>query len=155
MLTGVHNIDQATLATLYRFSIESGGNIMIFGAAGCGKTEMAVQAAASKNREHVYLNLSVLEAPDLMGLPMIDPETKLSEYATPRFLPLKGSRPQGVVLIVDEIDKRKPELQNPMLELFQFRARHHFITAIEDFHVGCSFALTTRSPSRLCQGRRV
>ena len=122
MLTGIHNIDQATLMTLYKFNIESGGNIIIFGAAGTGKTECALQAAEAKNREHVYLNLSVLEAPDLMGLPMIDPDTHLSEYATPRFLPLKGAKPQGVVLIVDEIDKAKPELQNPMLELFQFRS---------------------------------
>ena len=122
MLTGVHNIDQATLMTLYKFNIASGGNIIIFGAAGTGKTECAIQAVAALGREHVYLNLSVLEAPDLMGLPMIDPETKLSEYATPRFLPLKGSKPHGVVLIVDEIDKAKPELQNPMLELFQFRS---------------------------------
>lgn len=122
MLTGIHNVDQATLMTLYRFSIESGGNIMIFGAAGTGKTEMAMQAAREKDREQVYLNLSVLEAPDLNGLPMIDMETKLSEYATPKFLPVKGTRKQGVVLIVDEIDKAKPELQNPMLELFQFRS---------------------------------
>ena len=95
---------------------------MIFGNAGTGKTEMAQQAAADRQREAVYLNLSVLEAPDLMGLPMIDPDTKLSEYATPKFLPLKGTRKQGVVLIVDEIDKAKPELQNPMLEMFQFRS---------------------------------
>lgn len=122
MLTGVHSVDQGTLKTLYRFSIDVGGNLMVFGNAGCGKTEMAIQAAAEKNREQVYLNLSVLEAPDLMGLPMIDPETKLSEYATPKFLPVKGTKPQGVVLIVDEIDKAKPELQNPMLELFQFRS---------------------------------
>lgn len=122
MLTGIHNVDQETLGTLYRFSIESGGNIIIFGAAGTGKTEMAMQAAKAKDRESVYLNLSVLEAPDLNGLPMIDPVTKLSEYATPKFLPIKGTRERGVVLIVDEIDKAKPELQNPMLELFQFRS---------------------------------
>jgi hypothetical protein len=122
MLTGVYCVDQATLKTLYRFSIESGGNIMVFGAAGTGKTEMAQQAAIECQREAVYLNLSVLEAPDLMGLPMIDPETKCSEYATPKYLPIKGSRREDVVLIVDEIDKAKPELQNPMLELFQFRS---------------------------------
>jgi hypothetical protein len=53
---------------------------------------------------------------------MIDHETKLSEYATPKFLPLKGSRQKPVCLVVDEIDKAKPELQNPMLEMFQFRS---------------------------------
>jgi hypothetical protein len=122
MLTGVHTIDQATLMTLYKFSIEAGGNIIVFGAAGSGKTEMAVQAATAKSRKHVYLNLSVLEAPDLMGLPMIDPESKTSEYAVPGFLPQSNKPEEGVVLVVDEIDKAKPELQNPMLELFQFRS---------------------------------
>jgi hypothetical protein len=37
-------------------------------------------------------------------------------------LPAKGSREKPVVLLVDEADKAKPELQNPMLELFQFRS---------------------------------
>ena len=110
-----------TLKNLYRFSIRTGGNIMIFGPAGIGKTEGAQQAVVEEQCESIYCNLSVLEAPDIMGLPMINRETKMTEYATPWFLPLKGTRKGKCVLIVDEIDKAKPELQNPMLELFQFR----------------------------------
>lgn len=110
------------LFTMYKFNIENGGNLMVFGPSGIGKTESAEDAAIACNRKFVYLNLSTMEAPDLLGLPMIDPETKTSEYATPKFLPLKGTMPSPAVLVVDEIDKAKEELQNPMLELFQFRS---------------------------------
>lgn len=122
MLTGIQTIDQATLCMMYKFAIKSGGNVMVFGPAGTGKTEAAQACANEMEYESIYLNLSVLEAPDLMGLPMIDPETKCAEYATPKYLPVKGSRSKPVVLIVDEVDKAKSELQNPMLELFQFRS---------------------------------
>jgi hypothetical protein len=124
MLTGISEIDQGTLMDVVRFSIRSGGNVMTFGPAGIGKTEIAMQAVGQEGFKYVYLNLSVLEAPDLMGLPMIDEATKTATYAPPSIIPLlvEGSNDKPVVLLVDEVDKAKPELQNPMLELFQFRS---------------------------------
>lgn len=121
MLTDVNELDQGTLMHMLKFGVKSGANMMTFGAAGTGKTEMAYQAATALGYEVRYLNLSLLEAPDLVGLPMIDMETKQSEYATPKMLPLVAHGVKPMVLLVDEIDKAKPELQNPMLELFQFR----------------------------------
>lgn len=122
MLTGIHELDQASMKNMLRFSIQTGANLMVFGNAGTGKTEMAMQAAHEMKFGFVYLNLSVLEAPDLIGLPMIDQETHTSTYATPKMLPLRDEAQKQIVLVVDEIDKAKPELQNPMLELFQFRS---------------------------------
>ena len=159
MLTGIYEVDQAQIKKLLRHNVRRGSNLLTFGAAGTGKTEMAMQACKEEGYEYVYLNLSVLEAPDLMGLPIIDDETGTTDYALPKMLPPllsdkewdaviakakaaqvaaqvaaqesgkgmlplplplpKRSRP--VVLLVDEADKAKPELQNPMLELFQFR----------------------------------
>ena len=87
--------------------------------AGTGKTEMAQAACEAEGFEYIYLNLSVLEAPDLIGLPIIT-ENKQVDYASPKFLPREDITAKPVVLIVDEIDKAKPELQNPLLELFQF-----------------------------------
>jgi hypothetical protein len=121
MLTGITELDQGQLKTLMRFTIRQGTNLITFGPAGCGKTEMAIQACSDESIDYVYLNLSVLEAPDLMGLPMIDNETKTTTYAIPEMLPRRDSgKPK--VLLVDEVDKAKPELQNPCLELFQFRS---------------------------------
>ena len=122
MLTGVHNVDQATLLRLYKNAIKTKANIMVFGPAGSGKTEMAQEASNVLDREHIYLNGSTLEAPDMIGLPMIDIDTKTTDYANPKFLPLEGARERKCVLLVDEVDKLKPELQNPMLEIFQFRS---------------------------------
>jgi len=101
-----------------RFNIRTGSNLMVFGQAGIGKTEMAQQAAQLEGFDVYYLNLSVLEAPDLLGLPIIT-DDKSVDYARPKFLPVEGKVPRKVVLLVDEIDKSKPELQNPLLELFQ------------------------------------
>lgn len=120
MLTGVQEIDQGTLMQMMRFSIRRGSNLMTFGPAGIGKTEMAEQAAAAEGYDFIYLNLSVLEAPDLLGLPRIGENGKTA-YAIPEKFPYDGEgKPK--VLLVDELDKARPELQNPMLELFQFRS---------------------------------
>lgn len=122
MLTGIHQLSQDSLKTMLRFAISTSGNLMVFGNAGTGKTEMAMQAATEMGKRFIYLNLSVLEAPDLIGLPRIDETDGTSTYATPKMLPLRSDEEKRAVLLVDEIDKAKPELQNPMLELFQFRS---------------------------------
>lgn len=120
-MTGISEIDQETLMKCLKFSIQTGGNIMTFGPAGIGKTEMAMQAATELQFEFVYLNLSVLEAPDMVGLPQVTAEGRTG-YAPPETIPLFDDNKKKVVLLVDEVDKAKPELQNPCLELFQFRA---------------------------------
>jgi hypothetical protein len=122
MLTGILEIDQEDYAKMLRFNIRAGGNLLVFGPAGCGKTEMGMQACDAEGFEYRYLNLSVLEAPDMMGLPMINEQKGTTAYALPEMLPPKDDTAKPVVLLVDEADKAKPELQNPCLELFQFRS---------------------------------
>jgi len=120
MLTGIAEIDQETYSKCLDFSIKSSGNLMVFGPAGVGKTEMAMQAAERSGYASAYLNLSTIEAPDMIGLPqVVDGRTC---YATPDMIPLYNPNEKPIVLIVDELDKAKPELQNPCLELFQFRS---------------------------------
>lgn len=150
MLTGVAEIDGEELIELADFSIVRGTNMMIFGNAGTGKTEIGEQradAAALKGivGGYIYLNLSVLEAPDLMGLAyrldsVSDAPAKEGEahpldkdvggkkavrvkmaYAIPEKFPYLGEG-MPMSLVCDELDKARPELQNPMLELFQFRS---------------------------------
>lgn len=120
MLTDILEIDQPTLASMFDFAIKTGGNLIVFGAAGTGKTEMAIQATKNNNIKYIYVNLSVLEAVDLVGLPGIKDGSTI--YNTPEFLPLAENDDEPIVLILDEIDKAKEELQNPCLELFQFRS---------------------------------
>jgi hypothetical protein len=122
MLSGIQELGQNEIKDMMKFAIRRGTNLLTFGAAGCGKTEMAIQACAEENIGFRYLNLSVLEAPDLMGLPIIDETTRTTDYALPKILPGVVSGEKPVILLVDEADKAKPELQNPMLEIFQFRS---------------------------------
>lgn len=123
MLTQVSEITQDTLKHLMIFTIGRGGNLISFGPAGIGKTEIAMQACEETGYGHKYLNLSVLEAPDLLGLPTVNEKTNKSIYALPEGFPLVSeAEAKETVLLVDELDKAKPELQNPMLELFQFRS---------------------------------
>jgi hypothetical protein len=128
MLTNVSTIATDTYNQALNFTINSGGNILVFGLAGIGKTEMAFQAVTHNGYDPIYLNLSVLEYPDLVGLQTIsvDPlsNRKYVEYAAPKFLPLYPANPKPnhrkKVIILDELDKAKNELQNPLLELLQF-----------------------------------
>lgn len=128
MLTDIRVLTVAEMKTLMRFSARTGSNMLVLGSAGIGKTDIAEQASSEEGFESVYLNLSTLEAPDLLGLPRINETTGKTTYALPEQFPLRGERgPNGApikakVLIVDELDKAKPELQNPMLELFQLRS---------------------------------
>jgi hypothetical protein len=131
VLTNVHEIDQATYKQVLDFNIATGNNLLVLGQAGTGKTEMGQQACdrwglttqRQEGQAYIYLNLSVLEAPDLIGLPIITDDKRV-DYAVPKFLPRKDTSAgaKKFVLIVDEIDKAKPELQNPLLELFQFHS---------------------------------
>ena len=132
ILTNVHEIDQSTYKAVLDFNINTRNNLLVLGMAGTGKTEMAQQACdrwgASVGRNdspYIYLNLSVLEAPDLIGLPIITADKRV-DYAVPKFLPRKEGTDadpgKQFILVVDELDKAKPELQNPLLELFQFHS---------------------------------
>lgn len=120
MLTGITEIGQDGLIEMMDHAILHGTNLMTFGPAGIGKTEIAIQRVAKAGMSHIYLNLSVLEAPDLLGLPRTTEKGKTT-YALPdKFPTINEGDP--MILIVDELDKARPELQNPMLELFQFRS---------------------------------
>jgi hypothetical protein len=124
MLTGIPEIQQDGLMDLADFTIETGSNLLVIGPAGSGKTEISLQRVANAKRRGLYLNLSVIEAPDLVGL--MERHEGRTRYCVPdkfRVLtPEDEGKDDGDVLVVDELDKARPELQNPMLELFQYRS---------------------------------
>lgn len=119
-LTNVATITQDQLQKLVGNTILTGSNLLVFGPAGIGKTEICEQEIKTAGFVPVYLNLSVLEAPDLLGLPVIDGLS--TRYALPQYLPRRSEGAPRHVLLVDELDKGRPELQSACLELFQFRS---------------------------------
>lgn len=121
MLTGVYSVTTGTYEKLIENNARNRGNLMVFGQAGIGKTEIPFQVFRRLKIPYVYWNLSTQEAPDLVGLPIIKEEngTEVVRYAAPEYMPIKERTPTPVAVIIDEIDKAKPELQNPLLEIFQ------------------------------------
>lgn len=115
-------------------SIELGTNVAVFGLRGSGKTLIAKEVIAESGHEEVYLNLSVLERPDLGGYPKLLGENSNSEFVRfvlPSFFeklikPSGKKRADGslvkTVLLLDEIEKADPSVLAPLLEITQFHS---------------------------------
>ena len=106
-------------------SIAIGGNIAVFGRRGTGKTEISKQEIKKARMHEVYINLSVLERVDLGGYPNImsaNLQRKFVDFLLPQFYEPMLEGGQGVVALLDEVDKADPSLWAPLLEFCQFRS---------------------------------
>lgn len=104
-------------------SIELGGKVAIFGRRGTGKTEISKQQIKEAGLREAYINLSVLERIDLGGYPnMFDAakEKKFVDFLLPSFYQPLLEGDEGVIALLDEVDKADPSLWAPLLEFVQF-----------------------------------
>lgn len=105
-------------------TIQMGGNIAVFGRRGTGKTEISKAEIRKLDCKEVYMNLSVMERPDLGGYPDVMAPNRGSQYVDfmlPKFYEEMVDGKQGVVALLDEVDKAEPALWAPLLEFTQFR----------------------------------
>lgn len=118
----LQEIDQEQAINLARFFIKSKQNCAFFGRRGVGKTEIAIQAAKDCNYKINYINLSVIERPDLAGYPNLLSDSDIVTFKSPYFLPTlkEGQKPDAVILF-DEVDKAPSEVTAPLLELLRSR----------------------------------
>lgn len=118
----LQEIDQEQALNLSKFFIRSQQNLFIFGRRGVGKTEITLQAALECDYKVHYVNLSVIERPDLAGYPNMNAEGDIVTYKSPDFLPrlAENAKPKSIILF-DEVDKAPPEVTAPLLEILQFR----------------------------------
>jgi hypothetical protein len=126
----MENIEEITTEEyikLIDFAIEHKKNILVFGPPGIGKTDIPEQRAEVAGMNHFNINFSVLDAPDVIGVPLINKTTKQTEYCPPDFLPKKGRN----LMVGDEIDKLKPEIQSPLLSLFRYKMINKIEYAID------------------------
>jgi hypothetical protein len=106
-------------------SIAIGTNLAVFGRRGSGKTEIAKTQIALSGCKEIYLNLSVLERPDLGGYPNImsaDVSREFVKFLLPHFYEAMIYGDQDVVALLDEVDKADASLWAPLLEFTQFRS---------------------------------
>ena len=115
-------IDQIQALNLTKFFIQSNQNIFLFGRRGVGKTHIAIQAAQECKLRIIYINLSVIERPDLAGYPDMSMPGDIVNFKSPYFLPplQEGKKPDTVILF-DEVDKAPPEVTAPLLEILLFK----------------------------------
>lgn len=118
----LYEVDQEQALNLSKFFIRAQQNLFLFGRRGVGKTHIAIQAAQECNLKVNYINLSVVERPDLAGYPDMNAEGNVVTFKSPAFLPtlLKEQQPDSIILF-DEVDKAPPEVTAPLLEILQFR----------------------------------
>lgn len=118
----LQEIDQEQALNLSKFFIRSNQNLFLFGRRGVGKTHIAIQAAQECNIKVNYINLSVIERPDLAGYPNIHLPGDVITFKSPSFLPklAENVEPDSIILF-DEVDKAPPEVTSPLLEILQFR----------------------------------
>ncbi len=86
-------------------------SVMIWGAAGIGKSSVVRQIAHSHDLQFVDVRLSQLAPTDLRGLPV--PEDGTTYWAPPEFLPKEG---RGI-LFMDEINMAPPAMQGVAQQL--------------------------------------
>lgn len=88
---------------------------------GVGKSELVVQAALDLNINSIVLDLSMMEPPDLIGLPFRKKERTV--YAPPNILPTTG---QGF-LILEELNRTERYMRSPCLQLLTARRLNDYI----------------------------
>jgi hypothetical protein len=115
-------INQEQALNLVRFFIRSNQNIFLFGKSGIGKSHIGFQAIKDCGLKTAYVNLSVIERPDLIGYPDLNSPGDVIRYKSPNFLPFleEGKKPDTVI-VFDEVDKAERETTSPLLEILQFK----------------------------------
>lgn len=89
-LVNVPKINQTQLLTSYDFAIKERENILIIGPSGAGKTEMGFQACKMNAANAIYWNMSVMERPDIQGLPALSLDRKTASFAPHEAMPFVG-----------------------------------------------------------------
>ncbi len=93
---------------------------LLEGPTGIGKSEIVREAAARLGVALAVLDLSLLEPPDLVGLPVI--EDGRTRYASPSILPEGGAG----ILLLEELNRAPRYIQQPALQLLTARALHEY-----------------------------
>jgi MoxR-like ATPase len=93
---------------------------LLEGATGIGKSEIVHQVARQLGIQCVVLDLSLLEPPDLIGLPRF--HEGLTTYAPPAILPREGDG----ILLLEELNRAERYIQQPALQLLSARCLNDY-----------------------------
>ncbi len=94
--------------------------VLLEGSTGIGKSQIVGEFARGRGLGMVVLDLSLLEPPDLVGLPVI--ENGRTRYASPAELPSQGCG----VLMLEELNRAEIPVMQPALQLLSARRLHAY-----------------------------
>ena len=94
--------------------------VLLEGPTGIGKSELVRALAERLGIGTVVLDLSLLEPPDLVGLPVI--QDGRTAYAAPEVLPQGGAG----ILMLEELNRAERYIQQPALQLLSARRLHQY-----------------------------
>jgi hypothetical protein len=94
--------------------------VLLEGPTGIGKSEVVRKVADRLGVGTVVLDLSLLEPPDLVGLPVI--HEGRTAYALPQVLPRGGAG----ILMLEELNRAERYIQQPALQLLTARRLHEY-----------------------------
>lgn len=94
--------------------------VLLEGPTGIGKSQITAAFAARAGIEHRVLDLSLLEPPDLVGLPQL--RDGRTHYAFPAELPTEGAG----VLMLEELNRAEIPVMQPALQLLSARRLHAY-----------------------------
>lgn len=94
--------------------------VLLVGTTGVGKSQVVAQFAAQMGIGLIVLDLSLLEPPDLVGLPVVIDGT--TRYAQPMMLPTGG---EGILLL-EELNRAELAVLQPALQLLTARRLHGY-----------------------------
>jgi|GEM_PF-733783 len=107
-------------ADVLKLAYRANRAVLLEGPTGIGKSELVKQVADDLGIECAVLDLSLLEPPDLVGLPII--EAGRTRYATPSSLPTSGAG----LLLLEELNRADRTVQQPALQLLTARKLHEY-----------------------------
>ena len=96
--------------------------VLLEGPSGIGKSECVRSVAEDRlDVACIALDLSLLEPPDLLGLPVI--AKGRTSYATPTSLPLDGTG----ILLLEELNRAERYIRQPVLQLLSARSLNDYV----------------------------
>ena len=107
---------EAVLGLAYR----ARRSVLLEGPTGIGKSEIVRHVAEELGIQTIVLDLSLLEPPDLVGLPVISEGR--TTYAVPHVLPQSGAG----ILMLEELNRAERYIQQPALQLLTARRLHEY-----------------------------
>ena len=111
---GVYGFDRLEVVILA--SLVSGDPLLLIGKAGTGKTFLLNSISEALGLQHRHYNASFISFDDLIGFPFPDAETK-----EVNFLKSPATIWDAESVLIDEISRCKPEIQNKFFSIIQER----------------------------------